>query len=247
MEALQSKTLGQLVSIEPATALVFEKYGLDFCCKGKRTIDEACLAENLNAEDVKRDVAHVFSNKNIVHNPDHFDHMELDHLVEHIIHKHHAFVKSILPVLQQHTQKVADVHGENHPEVIEVAALFHELKIEFDQHMFKEEQVLFPYIKKLVHAKNENDHHSFPKIHFVANPISVMEEEHEYAGNIMAKIHRLTNGFTPPASACTTYRLTYHELHEFEKDLHQHVHLENNILFPKSKALENVLNKIAAN
>ena len=167
-----------------------------------------------------------------------FNELDPRFLVDYILNIHHAYVRKNAPLLIEFTTKVARVHGQANPEVIEIAELFKELVSELELHMMKEENILFPYIKRLVAFQGSNKAWDKPPFGSVQNPISMMEMEHEHAGNAMAEIRKLSNHFTPPEHACTTYRVSYLKLKEFEEDLHKHVHLENNILFPKASALE---------
>ena len=153
---------------------------------------------------------------------------------------HHKYVADNIPLLREFTAKVARVHGEAHPEVVEIARLFEAVAAELEQHMMKEENILFPYIKQLAQADSSRQI-TPPPFGTVGNPIRMMEMEHENAGNILKKIGELSGGFVPPPDACNTYRVSYLKLREFEADLHQHIHLENNILFPKAIELESRL------
>jgi regulator of cell morphogenesis and NO signaling len=159
-------------------------------------------------------------------------------LVSYIVSNHHAFVRQAMPALLAHTTKVAAVHGDQHPELREIAGLFERAADEMTSHMGKEEQILFPYIVALEDAAA--DAATAPSAPFgtVRNPIRMMEAEHESAGDAMARIRELTSGYAVPPDACTTYRVCFQELEEFERDLHEHVHLENNILFPKAARIE---------
>ncbi|RMH76286.1 MAG: iron-sulfur cluster repair di-iron protein, partial [Calditrichaeota bacterium] len=152
-----------------------------------------------------------------------------------------TYVRESIPLLREYTAKVARVHGDAHPEMVEIARCFEELAQEMEQHMMKEEQVLFPYIKQMVVAEKQGRLLPPPPFGTVQNPIRMMEMEHDRAGELMKQIRKLSRDFSPPEDACNTYRVTYHKLEEFEADLHQHVHLENNILFPGAIALEEKL------
>jgi regulator of cell morphogenesis and NO signaling len=143
-----------------------------------------------------------------------------------------------IPLIIQYSDKVARVHGENHPETVEINKLFHEVAIELSAHMQKEEMILFPFIKTMSKAKKEGTPMPAPPFGTVNNPIRMMEAEHENAGDIFKQIDKLSNNYTPPLAACNTYRVLYAKLQEFENDLHKHIHLENNILFPKAIQLE---------
>jgi regulator of cell morphogenesis and NO signaling len=154
------------------------------------------------------------------------------------LNTHHKYVVSALPIIFEYTQKVKNVHGQNHPEAIKIANDFVTVIDELNAHMMKEEKILFPIIKELVEAKRNKTTVEPFHCGSVQGPISVMEMEHETVGEILGNLNEMTNGFTPPEDACTTFRLSYAKLKEFEDDLHQHIHLENNILFPKALELE---------
>jgi regulator of cell morphogenesis and NO signaling len=157
------------------------------------------------------------------------------------VNVHHTYVRESIPVIEQFAAKVARVHGVNHPETISIQQLFLDLKNELVSHMQKEETVLFPYIKKLQQSAAGKETLQRPPFNSVANPIRLMESEHELAGSLLKQIASATDNFTPPTDACNTYRVLYHKLEEFQNDLFQHIHLENNILFPKALLLESQL------
>jgi regulator of cell morphogenesis and NO signaling len=231
--------IGDIVAENFRAAQVFERYGLDFCCGGKKSIAEACQSKGINANEVLNLLAELPENGGV--SPAHFNSWEVDFLIDYIVNNHHRYVKQALPVISEHTQKVASKHGENHPEVITIAELFSRISEELEVHMQKEERMLFPYIKRLLEIERSGEDAPHAPFGTVENPIRVMEAEHEAAGNLMAEIKTQSNSFTPPEDACTTYRVLYQELNEFENDLHMHIHLENNILFPKAIELEKKL------
>ncbi len=235
----RSATLKEIVTKDFQTAAVFEKYSLDFCCRGGKTIDEACKDKGVNLLSVLDDLSHISHDDEIV--PTAFAEMTPDVLCNYIVNTHHAYVTRMIPVLYVHTQKVAAVHGANHPEVIEIAKHFQAVAVEMQQHMKKEEQMLFPFIKALYNSTKKNEPVNFAAFGSVQNPIRMMESEHQNAGDEMFAIRSLSNNYTPPEDGCTTFRISYQELQDFELDLHQHVHLENNILFPNSIKLEKEL------
>jgi regulator of cell morphogenesis and NO signaling len=241
METTQTSTLtlGEFVHRNYRTASVFEKYSLDFCCRGGRTVEEACAEKGVDANVVKAELSVLEAE---VRDPQQ-DNVprQMDLLVDHIVTTHHAYVRDMIPVIQRHAEKVASVHGTNHPEMIRVAAIFLQVSAELSQHMLKEEKILFPIIAALAAAgRNGRDAHT-PPFRSVAAPIRMMEEEHRAAGDALYEIRSLTKEYSPPEDACTTFRVLLKELADFEFDLHRHVHLENGILFPESIALENRL------
>ena len=235
MNALQSRTVADLVTENIKTAHVFKKYGIDFCCGGGITIEKACLKANANLEELEKALLECEKTTTRVNN---YNSWELDFLTDHIINVHHGYVEENIPLLIQYAARVAKVHGHHYTELIEIQQLFSQVATELSRHMRKEELVLFPFIKKLVNAKKDGT--ELPQPHFgtVDNPIKMMEAEHEEAGELLRKIAELSNNYTPPEGACNTYRAFYAKLDEFEQDLHQHIHLENNILFPKTLQLE---------
>ncbi len=233
---LQSLTIKDIVTQDFHAAAVFEKYSLDFCCRGGKSIDEACREKGITAEPVFAELENLKSKAQ--ESSTHFGEWDADFLIDYIVKNHHGYVAKMIPILYAHTQKVASVHGVNHPEVIEIASRFKAVAAEFQQHMHKEEHILFPFIKALAHAKANAERVSAPPFGSVQNPIQMMLAEHQSSGDEMYAIRKLSSGYTAPDDACTTYRVTFQELRDFELDLHQHVHLENNILFPKAIALE---------
>jgi regulator of cell morphogenesis and NO signaling len=227
-------TVGDIVAGNSRTAAVFQELGIDFCCGGRRTLAEACLQHNLDEDAVLTAVERACVG------PDSsakFDTWSPEQLIGHIVANHHAYVRRAMPSLIAFTQKLAAVHGSRHPELAEIAGIVQDIAAEMASHMAKEERVLFPYIDALSHAVRDGV--AAPPAPFgpVENPIRMMEEDHEAAGAAMARIRELTGGYAVPDDGCATYRVCLEELNAFERDLHQHVHLENNILFPAARKL----------
>ena len=237
VEKLNDKTLAEIVIDNTRSAIVFEEYGLDFCCNGKRPLSEACKEKNVDVNDVINSLAELDSDKE----SENANYWETDFLIDFIINNHHQYVRRMIPVISLHTDKVASVHGENHSETKQIADLFLAVRQELESHMMKEERILFPYIKQLYYAKKNNEQIAPPPFGTIQNPIKMMEAEHQSAGDAMHKIRELSNNFIVPADACNTYKALYSELKEFEEDLHKHIHLENNILFPRAIELEKEL------
>jgi len=232
MNNLMTKSLAQIVNENHRAANVFEEYHLDFCCKGKRSLQQACAESLVSAEEliraldstVKADNYSVHLNYNL---------LSLSQLADYIVSTHHAYVKQEMPQILSYLQRVAAKHGDRHPEMLKVVEIFAAVKEEMEQHMQKEELILFPRIKE-IEKQNIGVNKNKLAISYLQSPIHRMEEEHDHAGAAMAEIRALTNNYNTPADACTTYRLSYAALQAFEMDLHQHVHLENNVLFPKA-------------
>lgn len=233
-QSFERATVGEIVATDFRTAAVFERFGVDFCCGGRRLVAEACRAAAADPAAVRQALAALPP-------PDADDEGDvtrwpLDRVVDHIVATHHAYVRSTIPGIARHLAKLVEVHGARHPELARVATAFDDLGRDLLQHLLKEERVLFPYIRELV-ARDCGVNPSSP-FGTVENPIRAMEREHREAGDEMRLIRELTHGYVPPADACATYRVAFDELAAFERDLHRHVHLENNVLFPKAVEVE---------
>ena len=231
------ETLGEIATKDLRKAEVFKKYGLDFCCGGKKTVKEACMEKGIDVTKIEHELQQA--DKNVTSaRPLPYNEWSLDFLIDYITNMHHSYVRKTLPDLVAYAHKVAGVHGDQHPELCNIRDLVNEINTELSMHMVKEEKVLFPYIKELVLA--EKNLHAHPAAHFgtVQNPINMMEMEHELVGKNLEEIRVLSHDYFLPADACASYGLLYKILEDFENDLHIHVHLENNILFPKALAME---------
>ena len=235
MSELMTKSLAQIINTNHRAASVFEKYHLDFCCKGKRTLEQACTESDLKVEEVIADLEQIPAghSSSVQIN---FDRFTLTQLIGYIVNTHHSFVKKEMPVIFGYLQKVSSKHGDRHPELKKVSDLFAAIKEEMEHHMQKEELVLFPRIKD-IEKQVADGKEIVINGSYLLSPVNIMEQEHEHAGSMLAEIRQLANNYTPPPDACTTYKLSFAALEIFEKDLHQHVHLENNILFPKALQL----------
>lgn len=238
METIQSLTVGQWVANNYKTSSVFRKHGIDFCCGGGISIQKACEQKGISADQVLAELENASISTSSQEN---YSSWNLDFLSDYIVNTHHTYVKNALPELRFYAHKVVRVHGERHPELVQILARFEEIDQEMTQHMQKEELVLFPFIKKMVAAQLSTQEIEKPAFGSVKNPVKMMEHEHDSAGRIMEEIQELTSNFTPPDDACTTYRVLFQNLQAFQEDLHKHVHLENNILFPKAIELEALL------
>lgn len=234
---IQTLSIKDIVTQNFHAAAIFEKYSLDFCCRGGKTIHDACEEKKIDSNPLIYELA-VLENENDSSGM-RFAEWEPDFLITYIIQNHHAYVTKMIPVLYTHTQKIAAVHGSNHPELLQIAKHFETVAIEMQQHMKKEEQVLFPFINTLYSARKIEDTEFRSHFGSVQSPIRMMEAEHRHAGDELYAIRSLSNNYAIPDDACTTYRVSFQELQDFELDLHRHVHLENNILFPKAIKLEN--------
>jgi regulator of cell morphogenesis and NO signaling len=230
-EQFERTTVGEMVAADFRSARVFEQFGIDFCCGGRRSIAEACesaAVDPLAIACVLAELPPVTADDDVTQWP-------VDRLIDRILTTHHAYIRSSLPTITRYLTKLVEVHGTRHPELARVATAFDRMGRDLLQHMMKEERVLFPYIRMLAASRNAPGPSPFGTIE---NPIRMMEREHREAGEEMRLIRELTDGYAPPADGCTTYRVCLEELAAFERDLHRHVHLENNVLFPKSIDLE---------
>ncbi len=235
-QSYSTQTIGELVAKNYRLAGVFKKFDIDFCCGGKKTLAEVCAEKGIEWDTLVAEVEKAAAAKeDHEHN---YEQWEVDFLADYIVNVHHRYVRENIPPMREYTAKVARVHGDVHPEVVEIARLFEEVASELEQHMMKEEHILFPYLKQLAAAERTGETAPHPPFGTVENPIRLMEQEHEHAGNLMKQIRQLSNNFVPPEDACNTYRVSFAKLNEFEEDLHHHIHLENNILFPRAIEIE---------
>lgn len=225
----------------PQSTRLFETLKLDYCCGGNRSLADACASAGVDVVEVMGmllDSANPAAPQQAARD---FQNLPLTGLIDHILDTHHVFTKSEMDRLQVLADKVLAAHGGNHPELVHVDELFTRLCADLKPHMFKEEQILFPYIVAAAEAAEQ--HRALPVAPFgtVGNPIRMMTREHDTAGDILRELRSLTSDYTVPADACISFQTLYQALENFEKDLHQHIHLENNILFPKALDLENAL------
>ncbi|MGN6396717.1 MAG: iron-sulfur cluster repair di-iron protein [Mucilaginibacter sp.] len=233
--AESSETLGQIAVKDLRKAEIFKKYGLDFCCGGKKTVRAACEEKGINFEEVERELLQPEKETaSTLQRPLPYSDWSLGFLADYIVQTHHRYVKASLPELVRYAVKVAAVHGQQHPELLAIRQLVEEINTEMTEHMEKEETILFPYIKLLQESKDQGS----PLVHHVKQPIDIMEKEHEIVGKNLSDIRFLSANYELPADACASYGLLFKMLQEFEGDLFTHIHLENNILFVKALLLE---------
>jgi len=229
MENVNNKvlTVGEIVANDFRTASIFKESGIDFCCGGKQSIAEACQENGVEQSVLVGKIKELESSP--LSPSQNFKEWELGFLSDYIVNTHHRYVSKALPELLFYTQKIATVHGEGHPELVVVAEMFAKINDELSQHLKKEEEVLFPAIKEALNNPSEK------LSALIKSEIDRMEGEHDFAGGSMDEIKRITDGYRLPDDACNTYRLSFQLLEHFEDDLHVHVHLENNILYPKAR------------
>lgn len=235
IEPLNQTSVGDIVAMDFRAAAVFERFGIDFCCGGRRSLGDACRAAAVDPAALLDALSAL--------GPEGTGEEDVTswspaRLIDHIVGRHHAYVRRVAPILTQYLDKLVRAHGERHPELARIAARFAVVHEELQRHMMKEEQVLFPYVRRIAELRAQGQ--TLPPSPFgsVQNPIRLMEHEHRDAANELHLIRELTNGYAVPADGCATYSACFEELQAFERDLHRHVHLENNVLFPKAAALE---------
>jgi len=234
------ETLGEIAAKDLRKAQVFKKYGLDFCCGGKKTVKEACAEKGLDVTKVEKELQQADALP--ASRPLPYGDWSLDFLADYIVNTHHSYVRKNLPDIKAYANKVMKVHGSGHPELLRINQLVEEIYAELTAHLVKEEKVLFPYVKELVAATNGTQILQASHFGTVQNPINMMEMEHEIVGKNLAEIRELSSDYSLPEDACASYSLLYRMLDEFEEDLHLHIHLENNILFPQALDIEKRLN-----
>ena len=223
---LRDQHLADLVFAHHSSAPVLEKYKLDYCCKGKRTLEQACNEQNITLAEVIGDLQAVIDDRESPARSV-FSAMTPQQLADYIVARHHVYVRQSIPQIMYHLDKVYHKHGERYAYVSEVYTLFRKVAVELEQHMLKEEKILFPMMEWVEQMSSAQ----------LAGPIHVMESEHEEAGDLLSQIREITHDYTPPPDACTTHKLLLEELKGFEEDLHEHVHLENHLLFPRAMAI----------
>ncbi|MFN3760410.1 MAG: iron-sulfur cluster repair di-iron protein [Algoriphagus aquaeductus] len=238
METIAEKKVGKIVAENFRTAKVFTEYGIDFCCKGAVKLSDACSTRGLDLDQVVEKLEVVMR----VADQSPYQEMSLSQLIDHIVNVHHNYVEETIPALKFYVDKIERVHGDRHAELTAIRQEFFEAADALTIHMKKEEFVLFPYIKAMEEAQLNNFPLSKPHFGHIENPIAMMEDEHDTEGERFRRIDSLTQGYTPPVDACQTYRVAFSMLQEFEEDLHTHIHLENNVLFPKAQVLYSELN-----
>jgi regulator of cell morphogenesis and NO signaling len=223
---LPDRTVGEIVAENPSQARVFQAFGIDFCCQGGRTLHEACTLKGIGIESVIEQLEAANATPTAPeNNPALLPPVEL---IGYIVDKHHAYLRAELPRIDAMSERVAKVHGGHTPSLVEVFHIFCAMAEELDGHMMKEEQILFPAIRTLCAGGA-----TMP----LDGPVACMLQEHDDAGQALARMRELTNGFTPPPEACNTYRALFAGLAELEEDLHRHIHLENAVLFPRAVAM----------
>ena len=222
----------------PQATRVFEKLKIDYCCGGDTPLGEACATAGVEVANLERMLAEVGQAEAQPNGSMDFQKATLSELIGHILDKHHVYTKSEMARLEPLVDKVIAAHGENHPELRSLGGLFQQLCADLKPHMFKEEQILFPYILEMERASLQHGAAPFAPFGTVNNPIRMMMTEHETVGDLLRELRAESSNYTVPADGCISYQTLYQALEVFEQDLHQHIHLENNILFPRAIELE---------
>lgn len=241
MEINKNTKIGKIVAEDLSTAIVFEKYGIDFCCHGETALLEACNQNEVEMDIVLNELNRVSVKKNSVSKK--INKMSIDELINHIIEVHHNYLKKIMPEVRKHIDKIILVHGENHTELFKIAELFASLESDILAHLDKEENVIYPYIRNLPNKSLNTNSLNYDKGNTVREMVTDLENEHERVGAVMDAIHKISCGYKVPSDACNTYRLTLEELKELENDMHLHIVKENQLLHPKAILLEKNLLK----
>lgn len=233
--ATTETTIGDIVAADYRTAKIFEKHGIDFCCGGKIPIGEACKNEGIELEMLMNELESLHDEP--ADRSQNYSAWSLSFLADYIVNTHHAYLKENDDQIVAYTQKIASVHGARHPEVIKIAVIFEKIATDLVAHLKEEEEVCFPAIKRAEAASISGNQPDTKDRETIKNSLVRLHREHEEVGDAIHEIRRLANGFSLPDDVCNTFMLTYRKLDEFEEDLHKHVHLENNILFPKAATL----------
>ncbi|HKP46227.1 MAG TPA: iron-sulfur cluster repair di-iron protein [Pyrinomonadaceae bacterium] len=237
-------TVRDVVVEFPEATRVFERLKIDYCCGGNRRLADACSVTGLAVETVIEMVKAAGAKNEATVD---FQKLGLPKLIAHILDTHHVFTREEMARLDALLQKVIGAHGENHPELNRLSALFATLSDDLKPHMLKEEQILFPYIISLAEAQERGRRAPFAPFVTVNNPVRMMMREHDTAGELLRELRTVTSNYTTPGDACISYRTLYEAMEGFERDLHQHIHLENNILFPRAIELEQIVCNNQAN
>ena len=238
MSTTAEKTVRELALENSAATRVFEKLGIDYCCGGNKSLEEACRMVNLPTDEVLDSLEMAEQSARAVQKDRNWQTELLADLVAHINGAHHKYTREEMARLGPLFDKVCSVHGKNHPELLQVRASFQGLAQELTMHMMKEEMVLFPYIVRMEESVIQKEPVLPPPFGSVQNPVSMMEHEHDSAGNAVRAMRQASCGYSAPGDACISFQTLYKALADFEADLHQHIHLENNILFPRAIAME---------
>ena len=238
MSVTTEKTVGELALENPGATRVFEKLGIDYCCGGGQTLGQACQAAHLPIKQVADSLAAASQSASATAPARNWQAEPLSELLAHIRSTHHVYTREEIARLGPLFDKVCSVHGGNHPELLRLREIFASLAEELTTHLMKEEMVLFPYILRMEEAAVAKEPALPPPFGSVRNPVAMMRNEHDGAGNALRSMRQISDGYAAPPDACVSFRTLYQALAAFEADLHQHIHLENNVLFPRAIEME---------
>ena len=238
---LEGRTVGEVVAADYRAAEIFQRLGIDFCCGGDKPLSEACREHSVSLAELQQELDELAM---VPSRGEQYDQWALDFLADYIVNQHHAYARKMTPLLRQYAEKVVAAHGAHHPETITIAQMFEKLSGDLAMHTQREELLLFPYIRRLLKAQKEGETLKTPPFGSAAELIEKMDEEHDETGDLLEQIEALSDNYQPPADACNTYRALYASLEAFADDTRKHVHLENNILFPKAIQLEETLRAV---
>lgn len=238
MQELNTKTIREIALEYPQTTRVFEEFKIDYCCGGRKPLSEACQTAGLDTDFVWQKIENAIEGFEENGKTDFPEHKKTSDLTDYIVEKHHVFTNNEIERLTPLMEKVCNKHGSEHTELFEIQQVFRQLCQELTPHMRKEEMVLFPYIKVLAAVVSTDLPIAEPHFKTVQNPVRMMMSEHDEAGDLLRQMRELSNDYTLPEGACPSYKALYFGLEELEKDLHRHIHLENNVLFPQAVELE---------
>ena len=241
MNITSNTLVSEVVKLNFKTATIFQANNIDYCCGGDKPISDACKEAGVGADQLIKQLETLVAQKD----PDseYINNLSLKELTEYIVKRHHAYVHESIPILKKNLEKICEVHGEHHPELFAIKNLFYDSAGVLIMHMPKEELMLFPYIQRLESVNGHNAPLPNSPFGSVSNPIQMMMIEHQAEGDRFEQISKLSKNYQPPEDACSTYVVTLKQLMDFENDLHRHIHLENNILFPKAIELEKQISK----
>ncbi len=231
LDQLEHVTVGEIVAHDYRAAGVFQRHGIDFCCGGRRPLAEAAEAKGIAVTVIVSELQRLDGPPAIA-----VENGTCAELIAHIVDRHHGYLRTALPTITAYLEKLVNVHGGRHPELAAIAGRFRDVREELESHMYKEEQILFPLIEQVERA--DTGRAAAPSGPPVAGIVEVMEAEHTAAGTALADMRTLSRDYVVPADGCTTYAACYRSLAEFESDLHRHIHLENNVLFPRASEID---------
>jgi regulator of cell morphogenesis and NO signaling len=238
MSVAAEKTVRELALENFAATRLFEKLGIDYCCGGGQSIEEACRTANVRVDEVMKSIEVAGRSMSATSEDRHWQSELLADLIAYIKDRHHQYTREEIARLNPLFEKVCSVHGQNHPELLKMREVFRGLAEELTMHMMKEDMVLFPYVIRLERAVTRNEPVPAAPFGTVKNPVAMMVHEHDSAGEALRALRQTSRGYTPPEDGCLSFKTLFNTLAELEADLHQHIHLENNILFPRAIEME---------